>query len=410
MSEIALVSVRKSKFEAEAKQGDKKATAILKLLEKPDRFLSMIQIGITLVGILNGLFSAESLDKPLADIFARWGMKASFALPLAQFVIVVVITYLTIVLGELVPKMIGMNKSEKVARIMVRPIGMLSAVARPLVWLLSVSTNGVVKLIGVKPNEEKVTEEEIKAIVNEGFDDGEVMEMEREIVENAFDLDNVNVASVMTHRSDYDWLDIHSDRETMFQKVKETLRSVYPVCSHSSDNILGVLYLKDFPLLEPNANLFDPKQKLHKPNMVPESMSLYKALENFRRFNVEYAMVIDEYGTVQGIVTLHDIVGVLVGINGGEEEEMKVVRRDDNSILVDGQLSFYEFLETLDIDMDTDDLPFQTVGGLVLDILEHIPAEGEKVEWRNYKIEVVDMDGPRIDKLLIVQIPNPESE
>lgn len=404
MSEIALVSVRKSKLETDARHGDKIAASILRLVEKPDHFLSMIQIGITLVGILNGLFSAESLDEPVAQWLVGLGMKHSVALPLAQTLIVLLITYLTIVLGELVPKMVGMNKAEKVSRVMVAPIRILSILVRPLVWFLSVSTKFVVRLLGVKESEEKVTEEEIKAIVNEGFDDGEVSEMERNIVENAFDLDNVTVASVMTHRSDYDWLDIHEGRDEMLNKVKETLKSVYPVCSRSSDNVLGVLYLKDFPLLDPNNKNFDPNKSLHPCNMVPESMSLYKALENFRRQNVEYAIVVDEYGSVQGIVTLHDIVGVLVGdITSDEDEANRVVRRDDNSLLVDGQLSFYEFLETLDIDMDTDDLPYQTVGGLILDILEHIPQEGEKVQWRNYTIEVVDMDGPRIDKLLVVQ-------
>lgn len=404
MSEIALVSIRKAKLESDAEKGDKTAARILRLVANPDRFLSMIQIGITLVGILNGLFSAESLDEPLARWFVRLGASRSWALPLSQLIIVVIITYLTIVLGELVPKMIGMNKTEKVARIMVNPIRFLSSLARPLVWILSVSTKAIVRLLGVGTNEDKVTEEEIKAIVNEGYDDGEVKDLEREIVENAFDLDNVTVASVMTHRSDYDWLDIQSDRDTMLKQVKDTLRSVYPVCDHSSDNVVGVLFLKDFPLLDPDDKNFNATAQLHKPHMVPESMSLYKALESFRRQNVEYAIVVDEYGAVQGIVTLHDIIGVLVGdITVDEEEQLRVVHRDDNSLLVDGQLSFYEFLEELDIDMDTDDLPYQTVGGLVLDILEHIPQEGEKVKWRDFSLEVVDMDGPRIDKLLVTK-------
>lgn len=403
MSEIALVSLRKAKLESDVKQGDKTAARILHLLEKPDNFLSMIQIGITLIGILNGLFSAETLDQPLAKWLHSMGVAWSLSLPLAKTAIVMVVTYLTIVLGELVPKMIGMNKSEKVARIIVNPIRFLSIVARPLVWLLSVSTKAIVRLLGVKDNEDHVTEAEIKAIINEGYDDGEVKDLEREIVENAFDLDDVTVASVMTHRSDYDWLDIQSDRETMLLHVKESLRNVYPVCANSSDNVLGVLFLKDFPLLDPDDKNFDAAKSLRKPHLVPESMTLYKALESFKRQNVEYAIVVDEYGSVQGIVTLHDIIGVLVGdIAVDQDDASKVVRRDDNSMLVDGQLSFYEFLEELDIDMDTDDLPYQTVGGLVLDILEHIPQEGERLQWRNYTLEVVDMDGPRIDKLLVV--------
>ncbi|MBR1643760.1 MAG: HlyC/CorC family transporter [Bacteroidales bacterium] len=405
MSEIALVSVRKSKLEADARRGDRKAQSLQQLVEEPDRFLSMIQIGITLIGIVNGLFSGDTLDDRLAPLFVRMGMGEAAAVVVAQVVIVLVVTYLTIVLGELVPKIVGLNRAEKVARIMVSPIRMLSTVAAPLVWLLSKSTNGIVRLLGIERGTEHVTEEEIKAMVNEGFEGGEVSEMERDIVENAFDLDNITVASVMTHRSDYTWLDIHDPVADSLQKVRSTLFTVYPVCAHSSENVLGVLRLKDFPLLDPQPKPFDLSSRLQPCNYVPESMSLYRALENFKKKNEEYAIVIDEYGAVQGIVTLHDIVEVLVG-EITTDDEMRVVQRDENSWLVDGQLPFYELLETLDVDQSTDDLPYQTAGGLVLDILEHIPVEGERVEWNHFTIEVVDMDGTRIDKLLVKRQPD----
>lgn len=402
MSEIALVSVRRSKLESEAKQGDHTAKALMKLTEKPDRFLSMIQIGITLIGILNGLFSGATLDNHFAALLQRIGMSVSLADVLSPIIIVIAVTYFTIVLGELVPKIIGLNRAEKVARIMVKPIQFLSFVAAPLVWLLSASTNGIVKLLGVKVEDEKVTEDEIKAMVNEGFEGGEVNEMERDIVENVFDLDDVTVASVMTHRSDFSWIDLNESWQEAVAMVRDTLFSVYPVCEDASENVKGVLYLKDFPLLQNEVKDFDIRAHLHPCNNVPESMSLYRCLENFKRQNEEYAIVIDEYGAVQGIITLHDIMGVLVGeITVDETDDDRVVHRDDGSMLVDGQHSFYEFLEELDIDMDTDDLPYQTVGGLVLDILEHIPVTGEKVQWRDYTIEVVDMDGARIDKLLV---------
>ncbi|MDY5969666.1 MAG: hemolysin family protein [Bacteroidales bacterium] len=404
MSEIALVSIRRSRLEGEAKQGDRGAKALLKLTAQPDRFLSMIQIGITLISILNGLFSGAVLDDNFSRLLQRAGMAGSWAGILSPIIIVVAVTYLTIVLGELVPKIIGLNKADKVARIMVKPIQALSFVAAPLVWLLSVSTNGIVKMLGIKKEGEKVTEDEIKAMVNEGFQGGEVSEMERDIVENAFDLDNVTVASVMTHRNDFSWININEPWEKARFIVSNTLYSVYPVCEDSAENLLGILHLKDFPLLKPEEKDFDFKSKMHASNLVPESMSLYRCLENFKRQNEDYAIVVDEYGSVQGIVTLHDIMEVLVGeITVDEEDEDRIVRREDGSLLVDGQLSFYEFLEALDIDMNTDDLPYQTIGGLMLDILENIPKVGEKVQWNGYTLEVMDMDGPRIDKLLVTK-------
>ena len=409
MSEIALVSVRRSKLESEARQGDKSAAALLKLTAKPDRFLSMIQIGITLIGILNGLFSGAALKNQFAVLLERTGMSASWAEILSPTIIVILVTYLTIVLGELVPKMVGLSRAEKVSRIMVKPIQFLSAIATPLVWLLSVSTNGIVKLLGIKNEDEKVSEDEIKAMVNEGFQGGEVSEMERDIVENAFDLDDVTVASVMTHRSDFAWIDLTESVEKAMNTVRDTLCSVYPVCEGTTDNVKGILYLKDFPLLQADYKDFDPRAVMRPCNMVPESMTLYRCLENFKRENEEYAIVIDEYGAVQGIITLHDIMEVLVGeITVDENDDDRVVMREDGSMLIDGQHSFYEFLQELDIDEDTDDLPYQTVGGLVLDILEHIPTTGEKVTWRDYTIEVVDMDGARIDKLLVTKTPSKE--
>lgn len=411
MSEIALVSVRRNKLEIQARQGDKSAAALLKLTAKPDRFLSMIQIGITLIGILNGLFSGVALKSQFAMLLERMGMSASWAGVLSPIIIVILVTYLTIVLGELVPKMIGLNRAEKVARIVTKPIQFLATMATPLVWLLSVSTNGIVKLLGIENKDDKLSEDEIKAMVNEGFQGGEVCKMERDIVENAFDLGDITVASVMTHRSDFAWIDITEPIEKALDTVRNTLHSVYPVCEGTTDNVKGVLHLKDFPLLQTDTTTFDPGNAMHPCNMVPESMTLYRCLENFRRENEEYAIVIDEYGTVQGIITLHDIMEVLVGeITVDEDDDDRVVVREDGSMLIDGQHSFYEFLQELEIDEDTDGLPYQTVGGLVLDILEHIPAAGEKVTWRDYTIEVVDMDGARIDKLLVMRNPPRKEE
>ena len=400
MSEIALVSVRKSKLEAELKKGNNSVKTLFNLIDKPDHFLSMIQIGITLIGILTGMFSGESIADKLGEYLTRFNISPGVALNIAKTIIVVIVTYLTLILGELVPKIIGMNRSESIAKIVAKPIKLLSVIVSPIVWILSKSTNAVVKLLGIKNNENKVTEDEIKAIVNEGYNGGEVQEMERDIVERVVHLDDLSASSVMTHRNNLEWIDINDDLDRILTHTAKTMFSIYPICNGSLDNIIGVVYLKDLFRLNLENNL--SLKSIIKPcNFIPENNSLYRVLESFNRQNVKYGIVIDEYGTINGIVTLKDIMEVLFTEVFEEDVNHHVIRRSDGTLLVDGQLAFYDFLNILDIEIDNEDMQYNTVGGLVLDILEHIPTETEKIHWKNYTIEVLDMDGARIDKLLV---------
>ena len=246
MSEIALVSARKTRLETEAKKGNKSARTALQLANEPDRFLSTIQIGITLIGILTGLYSGEALAHNFADLIAASSASLQpYALGIAKTTIVIIVTYLTLIFGELVPKRIGMGRAEGVSMWIARPMYLLSLAASPFVWLLSKSTALAVKLMGIKAEENKVTEEEIKAIVKEGFDGGEVQEVEQDIVERVFNLGDRNVGSIMTHRSELVWLDITDSVEQIRTKVEANLFNIYPVASEKFDNMLGVVYLKD---------------------------------------------------------------------------------------------------------------------------------------------------------------------
>ncbi|MDR1919097.1 MAG: hemolysin family protein [Tannerellaceae bacterium] len=401
MAEIALVSARKSRLEADAKKGNKSAQTALRLAGQPDRFLSTVQIGITLIGILTGLYSGEAFAHNVAGWLEVFPAFSPYALGMAKTVVVIVVTYFTLVLGELVPKRIGMNRAETVSRIMARPMQFLSRVTTPFVWLLSQSTELMVRLLGIPPTEDnKITEEEIKAIVKEGYDVGEVQEVEQDIVERVFNLGDRNVGSIMTHRSDLVWLDITDSNEQIREKVQENLYNIYPVVSESFDKLLGVVYLKDLfgRIYSPDFSL----QELIRPvQYLPENLSVYKALEQFKEARVKYGIVTDEFGDIQGIITLKDIMEALVGEMPEIGEEQELVERADGSLLVDGQYSFYNFLEYFDLEDLYADYDYNTLSGLILEILQHVPQTGEKLTWLQFEFEIMDMDGARIDKVMV---------
>lgn len=400
MSEIALVSARKARLETEAKKGNKSAATALKLASEPDKFLSTIQIGITLIGILTGLYSGEAFAHGLAGAIGHSAFLAPYALVIAKTTIVVAVTYLTLIFGELLPKRIGMGRAERVSMWIARPMNWLSAVASPFVWLLSKSTALAVKLTGLKEEESKVTEEEIKAIVKEGFNGGEVQEVEQDIVERVFNLGDRDVGSIMTHRSELVWLDVADDVEEIRRKVEENLFNIYPVASEKFDNILGVVYLKDLfvKIDEPDFSL---SLVIRPAEYMPENQSVYKALEQFRQARVKYGLVTDEFGGIQGIVTLKDIMEGLIGQVPEFGEEQEITPRPDGTWLVDGQLSFYDFLEYFDLEDLYAEHDYNTLSGLILEILERVPKTGDKLSWLNFEFEIVDMDGARIDKVLV---------
>ena len=404
MSEIALVSARKARLELEAKRGNKSAQTALKLAGEPDRFLSTIQIGITLIGILTGLYSGEAFAYNLSEVVRHVPVLEPYALGLSKTVIVIIVTYLTVIMGELVPKRIGMGYAERVSMLVARPMFLLSKLALPFVWLLSKSTSFVIKVTGIKANEEnKVTEEEIKAIVKEGFDGGEVQEVEQDIVERVFNLGDRNVGSIMTHRSDLVWLDVTDSIEKIREKVQENLFNIYPVASEKFDNIKGVVYLKDLfgRIDEPDFSL---EQVIRPAQYLPENQSVYNALEQFKQARVKYGIVTDEFGGIQGIVTLKDIMEGLIGQVPELGEEAEITQRADGSWLVDGQYNFYDFLEYFDMEDLYAEHDYNTLSGLILEILERVPKTGETLNWLTFEFEIVDMDGARIDKVLVKKV------
>lgn len=401
MTEIALVSARKTRLETDAKKGNKSARTALNLIREPDRFLSTIQIGITLIGILTGLYSGEAL----AHDFARWigeiGSLQPYALGLSKTIIVIVVTYLTLIIGELVPKRLGMSRSERISMLLARPMNLLSKLAAPFVWLLSKSTAGIVRLLGLgSDNESKVTEEEIRAMIQEGRDDGEVQEVEQDIVERVFSLGDRNVGSIMTYRNELVWLDITDSNEAIAGKVQENLYNIYPVADGKFDNIVGVVYLKDLfgKIDKPGFNL---KDVIRPTQYIPENLSVYNALALFKSHRVKYGIVTDEFGGVEGIVTLKDILEGLIGSVPEAGEEPEITQREDGTWLVDGQYSFYDFLAHFDREDLYPEHEYNTLSGLILEVLERVPRTGEKLEWLDFEFEIVDMDGARIDKVLV---------
>ena len=401
MSEIAMVSARKSRLEADVKKGSKAAKTALKLANAPDTFLSTIQIGITLIGILTGLYSGEVLAQSFGKVIALIKPLEAHAVAIAQTLIVIIVTYLTLIIGELVPKRIGMSASERVAKLVARPMNLLSKIALPFVWILSKSTVATLKLLGVNTQENnKVTEDEIKAIIQEGTDGGEIQEVEQDIVERVFNLGDRNVGSIMTHRSEMVWLNVNYTKEQIEETVKNNLFNTYPVADKNLDSIVGVVHLKDlFGRLDEED--FKLSKVLRAPQYIPENLSVYNALELMRTTGGRYGIVTDEFGSIEGIVTLKDIVRALIGSMPEVGEEQEIVAREDGSFLIDGQIPFYDFLAHFDMEDLYNEFNYNTLSGLILEELEHIPQTGEKLSWRNFDFEIVDMDAARIDKVLV---------
>ena len=407
MSEIALVSARKSRLETDAKKGSKAAGTALKLANSPDIFLATIQIGITLVGILTGLYSGDVLAQRFAPVIAKIGPLQPYSVVISQTLIVVVVTYLTLIIGELVPKRIGMTAAEKVSKLVARPMYLFSRIGRPFVWLLSCSTNGVMRMIGLdKAGESKVTEEEIKAIIQEGAEDGEVQAVEQQIMGRVFSLGDRTVESIMTHRSELAWIDAAASAAQIRETVARAPHNRYPVGEGSLDKLLGVVCLKDL-FLHLGDEEFDLRRLVAPAKFFHEGFEVYNALEQLRTEQLGYGIICDEFGVTRGIITLRDIFEALVGELPDPREEPDIVRREDGSCLVDGQCPFYDFLDWFGLENALPCNAYNTVSGLILDQLAHIPVTGEKLEWNGFTFEIVDMDGARIDKILVSQKQQP---
>ncbi len=401
LSEIALISARKTFLTNEEKKGSKAAKVALKLANEPEHFLSTIQIGITIIGLLTGLFSGSMFADELSNIFIGWGLKENIAFPLAQGIIVVIVTYVTVVFGELVPKRIGMSAAEKAAIIVAQPMKWLAKATYPFVWLLSKSTSLVCNLFGVKGESGKITEEEIISMIQEGTEDGEIQSVEQDIMERVLLLGDLRVSSLMTYRADIVYLDINMTALEVLNVMKDNVFEAYPVVDHDIDHVKGMVRLKDliFALNKEDFNLTDV---MVAPRFFHENMNVFNVMDEMKQVHVSQALICDEFGSCQGIITLKDILGGLVNTPSESHPDADIVKRkEDDGWFVDGQCSLYDFLLFFEKEeLYDNNYDFSTVGGLILDELGHIPEVGEVVEWKQFRFEVLDMDGARIDKVL----------
>jgi putative hemolysin len=402
MAEIALVSARKSKLEEMASKGDVKSRAALRLTENPELFLSTAQIGITLIAILTGYYSGEKFSEDLQPYIDKVRYLHPYAHSISTGLIVIFVTFLSILFGELIPKRIGLLKAERIARIVARPMKVFSQIGYPIVALLNWLSNLFFVLFSIKPSPEgDVTEDEIKAIINEGTEQGTIQLAEQEIIERVFHLGDRNITSLMTHRSDIIWFDLNETEELIKEKILREPHSVYPVCDGEIDNIKGMVTIKDMYVADDST----PFKDMMTPALfVPENNTAYQVLEKFKETKTHSCCIVDEYGSLLGMITLNDILEALVGdIPQPDVSDYEIVKRDDGSFLVDAQIPFYDFLAHFDKTewMNEGEHEFDTLAGFILHQLEHIPRTGEKMEWKEFKFEIIDMDAQRIDKVLV---------
>lgn len=408
MSEVALISARKSKLTADAKNGNRNAATALKLQGEPDRFLSTIQIGITLIGILTGLFSGATIATEVGNYFAGLGIEPHLALNLSRITIVVFVTYLSIVVGELVPKRIGMGKADTIAKIVAGPMRLLSLITYPAVWLLSASTGLLVKLLNIGDTTTKVTEEEIKSLIREGTDAGEVRAVEQDIMERALVMGDSRIDAIMTSRKDVASLTVGMDVENIRKVIANDLHSSYPVFDCDNKEICGVVSLKRL-ILTLDSPGFDIEKELTSGLCLPDTMTFYDALETIRSSNEHSALIYDEYGNFQGIVTLRDILDGLTGnMAQGDDGPVIVKRADKEEWLVDGQCPVYDFLEYFDMEELYKPSAYTTIGGLIIETMRKVPKEGDIISWNCFRLEVADMDRARVDKVAVA-ITSPDT-
>ncbi|MGB9800885.1 MAG: hemolysin family protein [Thermanaerothrix sp.] len=415
MSEMALVSARKVRLQQQAEEGEKGAKTALALTESPNQFLSTIQIGITLIGILAGALGGATLSGDLARWLAQWPALAPYSQALALAIVVLLTTYFSLVLGELVPKRLALYYPEKIATAVARPMVALSRLTAPLVKLLSASTEVGLRLLGVRPAPEpEFTEEDIRGLIEQGTQEGIFESSEQRMVEGVFRLGDRTVDAIMTPRTEIEWLDLDESPQEIVQQVLNSRHTRFPVARGDLDNVLGVISARDVLTQFLRGGEFDLQPWLKPPLFVPDSMTVLKVLEALRGARVSLALVIDEYGGVLGMVTHYDVLEAIVGELGeaGESEEPLLVQREDGSWLMDGLLPIDRFKEVFNLESlpDEERVGYQTLAGFILSQLGAIPTAGQTFEWNGLRFEVVDMDGRRIDKVLVSRIPSSSPE
>ncbi len=402
MSEIALISARKNRLESAAKKGNTSAKTALDLANSPNKFLSTVQIGITLIGILTGLYSGDKVTDDVRLFLDGFAVLQPYSANLSVGIVVVILTFFSLVLGELLPKRIGLNHPEAIAKAVAVPMKMVSIVTAPFIWLLTITTDSILKLLNIKPTADgKVTEEEIKAIIKEGTEGGEVQEIEQDIVERVFHIGDRKVNSLMTHRKSVVFIPLNSNKTQVKELMLKELHSIYPVYGENYDDIVGVVNLKNI-FSNIDKDDFNLKNILTEAPYIMEQTTAYKALENFKKTGIHYAFISDEYGDFQGILTLNDILEALVGdASDFYKDDFMLQEREDGTWLVDGHYSLHDFLTYFELDDLINDYEVTTVSGLIMTELTHIPKQGEKLIWQKFELEVIDMDGVMIDKVMV---------
>jgi putative hemolysin len=408
MSEAAVIASRKARLQQAAERGDKGARAALKLANDPERFLSTVQIVITLIGILAGVFGGATVAGQLSAFLATIPALEPVSGPLGYVLVVLLTTYLSLILGELVPKTLALRYPERISSLIARPMRTLARIASPIVTLLTASTGAVLWLIGIRSSDEPpVTQEEIQTMIQQGVDAGVFELSEHEMVEGVFRLGDLRVRDMMQPRPEIIWLDINDPPSINQQKVVAHDRSRFPIGDGDLDQVLGVVDTRDLLARAFAGKTFNLREVMHDALFVPEGMSASKVLELMKNEGQAMAIVLGEYGGVEGLVTLQDVLEEIVGED--EEDEPQVVVRDDGSWLLDGMLSIDEAKEAIHID---DPIPgerdaFDTLGGFVMTQLGRIPEPADSFVWENWRFEVMDMDGKRVDKVLVQALTPP---
>lgn len=406
MSEMAIISARKSRLQQKAEKGDKGAARALALAENPNRFLSTVQIGITLIGILSGAFGGATIAEYIGTTLRNIAWLAPFSTGIGVGIVVIVITFFSLVLGELVPKRLALNNAERVAAAVSSTMQNLSVLATPFVILLSAATNFVLRILGIKPSTEpEVTEDDLTNMLDLGTEAGVFEETEQNLVERIFRLGDRSVSALLTPRMDIAFLDMDASHEEIYLKIATYPFSRFPVCQGTTDNVVGIVRARDLLLQRVEDAQFDIRKVLQQTLFIPEPTSALKTLEQFKLTGVELAVVIDEYGGVLGLVSMNDILEAIVGdvATPQGEQEADAIQREDGSWLFDGMIQIDDLKGILDIDdlPDENDGNYETLSGFIMTHLGRVPVTGDHFEWGGFRYEVVDMDGRRVDKVLV---------
>lgn len=407
MTEAAVISSRKERLRQWANEGNDRARTVLELANDPTRFLSTVQFGITLVGVLAGVYGGATIAEQVAVYVQIIAPLAPYSQAISLAIIVAIITYLSLIVGELVPKRLALNNPERIATALITPMRFLAKAASPAVSFLSHSTNAALRVLGMKPSTEPpVTEDEIKIMIEQGKQAGVIEKTEQDMVERIFHLSDRRVYTLMTQRADIIWLDVNDPVEAIQVKAASG-RSRFPLCEGSLDHVLGVVKMKDLLARSLAGQALDLKSALRQPLYVPESMRAFKVLELFKQSRTHIALVLDEYGSIQGLITLNDILEAIVGDIPSSDmpNEPLIVKREDGSWLVDGAMPVEEFKKIFQIaELPNEKLgEYQTLGGFVMMYMERIPKPTEHFEWDGLRFEVMDMDGHRVDKVLVMR-------